>query len=434
MTTKDWKNKLADINYVQFQFTNIAGSLKAVEVPKKYAAKYLEEGLGIDGSSVGFAATEQSDLRIIPDLSTFHLLPWNTKIARVICDIFKTNGESFPADPRGILKRALAQAKIDFGFEFQVRPELEWYVMDPTGEPVDIGGYMDAPPLDAEIELRRKMTDLMMAFDIYPKMLHHEVGPAQMEIEFDMGPALLAADMTQTVKQIIRMTAAGAGYIASFIPKPYTTEAGNGLHVHHLITKDDANLFSAEDGDPSETLRYFVGGLLEHAPGMTAIFNPTVNSYKRLVPGHEAPVYMSWGIANRTALVRVPAYEKSARIEYRGADGSANIYLILGLLLATGLDGIRRKIEPIKPTRLNVDHLTNEQREEMGIKRTPETLKEAVQALNNDKFLCTFLGPEFLEIFNQAKKTEWNEYTKNVRNPKTDEVTHWEFTQMFERI
>jgi glutamine synthetase len=201
-----------------------------------------------------------------------------------------------------------------------------------------------------------------------------------------------------------------------------------------MLYKDGKNLFSAEGGVPSETLRHFVGGLLKHAPGLTAIFNPTVNSYKRLVPGHEAPVNISWGIANRTALIRVPGYEKSARIEYRGADSSSNIYLLLALLLVSGLDGVKNKIEPIEGTTLNVDNLTEEKRKEMGVKAVPKNLDEALKALNSDKYLCDFLGPQFIEIFNKTKKKDWEAYVKNVRNPNTEEVTEWEFNEMFERI
>jgi glutamine synthetase len=428
------KKVLAEIDYVQFQFTNIFGQLKAVEVPKKFAEKYLAEGLGVDGSSIGFLMTEQSDMRIKPDLTTLHVIPWDPRIARVICNITDNSGNPMPSDPRSILQKAIKFAKEKHNVEFKVRPEIEWYVMAPDGEPVDIGGYMDAPPLDAEIELRRSMVDFMMDFDIYPKMLHHEVGPGQMEIEFSMTDPLIAADMTQTVKQIIRMVSWNAGLVASFMPKPYTTEAGNGLHVHHMLYREGENLFSAADGVPSETLRHFVGGLLKHAPGLSAIFNPLVNSYKRLVPGHEAPVFISWGIANRTALIRVPGYEKSARIEYRGADSGANIYLVLALLLMSGIDGIKNKIEPIEGTTLNVDRLKDEKREEMGITRTPTNLKDALSALNSDKYLCDFLGPQFLAIYNSKKKKEWDAYTKAVKNPLTDEVTEWEFNSMFERI
>lgn len=431
--SQDVSKILSEIDYLQFQFTNIVGELKAVEVPKKYAEKYLKEGLGIDGSSIGFLATEQSDMKIKPDISTLHILPWDPRIARVICDIYDINGNPLQSDPRSILKRAMKKAK-DSGLSMKARPELEWYLMDFDGEPADIGGYMDAPPLDEEIELRRLMTDFMMEFDIFPKMIHHEVGPSQHEIEFVMIDSLLAADMVQTVKQIIRMVAWNANLVASFMPKPYTGQAGSGLHVHHMLFKGKENLFNAEDGTPSETLRHFVGGLLKHAPGLTAIFNPTVNSYKRLVPGHEAPVYISWGFANRTALVRVPGYEKSARIEFRGADSAANIYLVLALLLAAGLDGVEKKIEPIEGTTLNVDHLTDEKRKEMGIKRAPKNLKEALAALNADKFLCDFLGPQFIEIYNRTKTKEWEEYIKETRNPNTEEVTEWEFQTMFERI
>lgn len=431
---QDASKILSDIDYLQLQFTNIAGELKVVEVPKKFAEKYLKEGLGIDGSSVGFLATESSDMRVIPDVTTLHVIPWNNRIARVVCDIYDTNGQPLRSDPRSILKRAINMAKLEFGFEMQTRPELEWYIMDQEGEPCDIGGYMDAPPLDSEIELRRMMTDFMIGFGIHPKMLHHEVGPGQMEIEFPMIDPLTAGDMVQTVKQIVKMVSWNAGLVACFMPKPYTTEAGNGLHVHHMLFKGEENYFNAEGGKPSDTLKYFVGGLLKHAPGLTAIFNPTVNSYKRLVPNHEAPVYIAWGLANRTALVRVPGYEKSARIEYRGADTSANIYLVLALLLAAGLDGVRNKIKPIEGTQLNIDKLTDEKRTEMGITKTPSTLKEALVALNADKYLCDFLGPQFIEIFNKTKNMEWEEYEKNVKNTNTEEVTEWEFNQMFERV
>ncbi|HUT81756.1 MAG TPA: glutamine synthetase family protein [Candidatus Bathyarchaeia archaeon] len=424
---------LSEVDYVQFQFTNILGQLKAVEVPKRLAEKYLEEGLGIDGSSIGFLLTEQSDMRIKPDLSTLQIIPWDTRAARVICDIYDLNERPLECDPRSILKRAINSAKIDFNFDFKVRPELEWYVMSPDGEPADIGEYMDAPPHDSEYELRREIVDYMMELGTFPKMLHHEVGPGQMEIEFEMTEPLLAADMVQTTKQIIKMVAWNNGLVASFMPKPYTTEAGNGLHVHHMLFKNNENIFSAKGG-VSQTLKYFVGGLLKHAPGLTAIFNPTINSYKRIVPDHEAPVYISWGIANRTALVRVPGYEKTARIEYRGADTTANIYLLTALLLVSGLDGIRNKIEPIEGTSLNVDRLTNEKREEMGIRKTPSTLKAAIEALNADKFLCDFLGPAFIEIYNKIKRNEWEAYTKHVKNPESIEVSEWEFNEMFERI
>ncbi len=424
---------LSEVDYVQFQFTNIQGQLKAVEVPKKFAEKYLDEGLGIDGSSVGFLMAEQSDMRIKPDLSTFQIIPWDTRAARVICDIYDLNDKPLECDPRSILKRAINSAKIDFNYEFKIRPELEWYFMSPDGEPADIGSYMDTPPHDSEYDLRREIVDYMMELETFPKMLHHEVGPGQMEIEFEMTEPLLAADMVQTTKQIIKTVAWNNGLVASFMPKPYTTEAGNGLHVHHMLYQNKDNIFSAKGG-VSQTLKYFVGGLLKHSPGLTAIFNPTINSYKRLVPDHEAPVYISWGLANRTALVRVPGYEKTARIEYRGADTTANIYLLTALLLASGLDGIRNKIEPIEGTTLNVDRLTNEKREEMGIRKTPATLKAAVEALNDDKFLCDFLGPTFIEIFNKLKRIEWEAYTKHVKNPETIEVTEWEFTEMFEKI
>ncbi|MEA2070883.1 MAG: glutamine synthetase family protein [Asgard group archaeon] len=431
---QDKKEIISEIDYLQFQFTNIEGQLKGVEVPQKYAEKYLEEGLGVDGSSLGFLATQQSDLKIQPDLNTLHVLPWNERIARVICDVYKTDGTPFSSDPRGLLKKAINMAKLDFNCELKARPEIEFYVMDMNGEPIDIGGYMDTPPLDAEINLRRIMADFMMDFDIFPKIIHHEVGPAQMEIEFTMLDPLYAADMTQTVKQIIKLVSWNTGYIASFMPKPYTTEAGNGLHVHHMLYKNGENLFNASGGTPSDTLRYFVGGLLKHVQGLTAIFNPTVNSYKRLVPGHEAPVYGSWGIANRTALIRVPAYEESARIEYRGADTSANIYLLLALLLAAGLDGVKNKIEPIEGTTLNVDKLSDDERKEMGIIKTPNNLKDALQALQNDSYLCNFLGDEFIESFRTSKQKQWKEYVKNVKNPKTNEVTKWEFQTMFERV
>ena len=423
--------KEKEIEYIQFQFTTIFGDLKAVEFPVKIWDT-MKNGTGVDGSSLGFLSTEQSDMKAVPDYSTFAILPWEPRVARFICDMYDNHGNPHPADPRSILKRVINKAE-KMGFNYKTRPELEFYFLDSEGEPFDNGLYMDTGPFDPLASLRREITDDMIEMGMGVKTIHHECGNGQHEIEFTTLDALHQADNVQTAKLIAKTRALFNGVICTFMAKPILDQAGSGLHIHQYLTKDGENAFSDEKEKISDTLKFFVGGILEHVDEITAFLNPTTNSYKRLVPGHEAPVYKSWGVGNRTALIRVPGYENKARIEYRAADAATNIYLASALLLAAGLDGIEKKIEPIKPTTKNIENLSDKEREDMEITGLPRTLEEALNYTEKSSFVREILGDLIVDIFIREKRKEIKKL--NSTNPKNDydELT-WEYEQYLERV
>jgi len=419
------------VEFVQFQFTTIFGDLKSVEFPVEIWDD-MKEGTGVDGSSLGFLATEQSDMKIVPDLDSIAILPWEPRVARFICDIYGNDNLPHPTDPRNILKRVIQQAR-EMGFEYQTRPELEWYFLDYDLEPFEEAEYMDTLPFDELGYLRRNIASDMLNMGIKVKTIHHEVGYAQQEIEFLVLDALIQADNTQTAKLIIKAESLFNDLVGTFMPKPFPDLAGSGLHIHQYLTKNGENIFSDKDKGISDSLRYFVGGILNHVNAMTALFNPTTNSYKRLVPGHEAPVYKSWGVANRTALVRVPGYEKSARIEFRATDAGANIYLASALLLAAGLDGIKNKTEPIEPTLKNIEDLTEEERNQMGITKLPGSLSEALDVLEKSTFVKEVIGEEYLKIFLEVKRKECKEYEEAQAKGEEEEWA-WEYEKYLERV
>lgn len=432
-------NEMSDLNkfflenkieFIQFQFTTIFGELKSVEFPANIWEE-MQEGSGVDGSSLGFLQTEQRDMKIIPDLKTVSIIPWEPRIARFICDIQKNDGTPHPTDPRSILKKAISHAN-NLGFEFKTRPELEWYFLDEELDPVEDGEYMDTLPFDILGTLRRNMANDMLEMGIPVKTIHHECGHAQQEIEFGILDALKQADNTQTAKLIIKANSLFDGVIATFMPKPFEDLAGNGLHIHHYLTQNGVNIFSDEEKGISDNLRYFVGGILENVDAMTAIFNPTTNSYKRLVPGHEAPVFKSWGIANRTALIRVPGYEKKARLEFRATDCATNIYLASALLLAAGLNGMKKKIEPIQPTAKNIEKLTVQERNEMGITQLPSSLREALDHFESSTLVSEVLGKEISDIFLEVKRKECKDYSEAKSTSKEAEW-EWEYLKYLER-
>ncbi|MFW9852886.1 MAG: glutamine synthetase family protein [Candidatus Thorarchaeota archaeon] len=418
------------INFIQYHFTTIFGELKSVEFPVNIWDE-MKKGTGVDGSSLGFLETEQSDMKIIPDFSNVAILPWDQDIARFICDIYGNDGKPHPTDPRSILKKTIKNAN-DLGFEYKTRPELEWFFLDYDLEPAELGVYMDTLPFDTMGSLRRTIANDMLSMNIPVKTIHHECAFGQQEIEFKVLDALKQADNTQTAKLIIKAEATFEELISTFIPKPFPDQAGSGLHIHQYLTKDDKNIFSDEQTGISDTLRYFVGGILEHVDAMTAIFNPTTNSYKRLIPGHEAPVFKSWGVANRTALIRVPGYEKKARIEYRATDGATNIYLASALLLAAGLEGVKKKREPILSTTKNIEKLTNQEMKEMGITRLPSSLDEALDNLEQSDFAKEVVGKDILEIFLEVKRAECKGYQEAKASGKDEEWT-WEYEKYLER-
>ncbi|MFW9830021.1 MAG: glutamine synthetase family protein [Promethearchaeota archaeon] len=398
------------IDYIQFHFTTLLGGFKQVEFPAKIWEE-MKDGAGIDGSSIGFLKTEQSDMQIVPDLNTFTVIPWNTRIGRFICDITDNKGNIYPMCPRGILKKQLNLAN-SLGYEFLTRPELEWYFLTNDLKVADNGTYMDMPPKDHLHELRRQITDDMLEMGIGIKTIHHEVASGQHEIEFLSYNALYQADNVQTAKLIIRTESSYDDLIASFIPKPFSSQAGNGLHIHQFLTKEGRNIFADEEHGISDLLRYYIGGIQKHVNAITALLNPTTNSYKRLIPNHEAPVYNTWGIGNRTAMIRVPGYEKSARVEYRAGDASMNIYLGTALLLASGLDGIKNKTEPNSPINENIDNLSSEKREYLGIKQLPRSLDQSLRAFKVSHLLKEALGKDIIKRFIEIKEKELEEYNK----------------------
>ena len=422
--------KEKQVKFVQFQFTTIFGDLKAVEFPSNIWDE-MSGGTGVDGSSLGFLETEQSDMKVIPDYNTLGIIPWEPRIARFICNIYGNDGNPHPTDPRSILKKVIKQAN-DLGYSYKTRPELEWFFLDEDLEPVENGQYMDTLPYDVLGVLRRSIALDMIAMNIPVKTIHHECADGQQEIEFMVQEALIQADNTQTAKLIIKSEALFDEVIATFMPKPFPELAGSGFHIHQYITKDGKNIFAGEEEGISDNLKFFVGGILEHVDAMTAFFNPTTNSYKRLVPGHEAPVFKSWGVGNRTALIRIPGYEKKARIEYRATDGATNIYLASALLLAAGLEGIKKKIEPIPPTTKNIEKLKEVERKEMGIKQLPMSLDEALDNLEQSSFVSEILGKEIVEIFLEVKRNEVRQFSE-AKSKGLDEEWEWEYNKYLER-
>jgi glutamine synthetase len=416
------------IDYIQFQFTTILGEFKAVEFPVKIWDE-LEEGTGIDGSSLGFLSTEQSDMRIAPDLNTFCILPWIPKVGRFICDLTDNKGISYASCPRGVLKRIILKAK-SLGYEYRTRPELEWYFITKDLKPGDKGTYMDMFPKDKFQELRRQITDDMMDMNIGVKTIHHEVGLGQQEVEFIADDALKQADNLQTTKLITRVRAWYKDLISTYMPKPFKNLAGNGLHIHQYLTKNGENIFSDKEKGISNTLRYFIGGIQYHIKSISAILNPTTNSYKRLIPHHEAPVYISWGIGNRTALLRVPGYESSARIEYRAGDAMMNIYLGSAILLAAGLNGLKKKIEPNQPISKNVDLISDEERKQLKIEKLPGSLEESLQAFEKDDFIKKTLGKDLMKSYLNLKYEELAEFELAKSNGNEKE---WEYNKFLER-
>ena len=416
--------KEKSIDYIQFQFTTILGEFKAVEFPTKIWEE-LKSGTGIDGSSLGFLTTEQSDMRIVPDLSTFNILPWNQRVGRFICDLTNNKGRSYPSCPRGVLKKIISKAK-SLGYEYQTRPELEWYFITKDLKPGDNGKYMDMLPKDKFQDLRRQITDDMMNMSIGVKTIHHEGGLGQQEVEFIADNALKQADNVQTAKLITKVRAFYKDLVSTYMPKPFDHLPGNGLHIHQYLTKNGENIFSDKEKGISDILRYYIGGIQYHISAISALLNPTTNSYKRLTPHHEAPVYVSWGVGNRTALLRVPGYEDSARIEYRASDAMMNIYLGSAILLAAGLDGIKNKIEPNQPTSKNVDLLTIEERKNLAISKLPEGLENSLEAFEKSKLIEKTLGKELMKIYLDLKYIELQEFelAKSNKNEK-----EWEFNK-----
>lgn len=414
------------VKFVRLQFTDIFGVLKNVSITVEQLDKALNNELMFDGSSIeGFVRIEESDMYLRPDPSTFVVFPWKPKdgaVARLICDIYNTDGTPFIGDPRHILRSAIDEAT-SMGYTMNVGPEAEFFLfhVDEEGKPTTIthdqAGYFDLTPVDFGENARRDMvlTLEQMGFEI--EASHHEVAPGQHEIDFKYSDALDIADKVVTFKFVVRTIAQRHGLHATFMPKPIFGIAGSGMHLNQSLMKNGQNAFFQPDSPNmlSQDCLHYIGGLLKHIPAITAIINPTVNSYKRLVSGYEAPVYIAWSYRNRSPLIRVPAKrDQSTRIELRSPDPSCNPYLALAVCLRAGLDGIKNRIEPPASCDRNIYELTPEERRELRVDTLPENLQEAMRYLEQDEVIKEALGPHLLNRYIEAKKIEWDAYRMHV--------------------
>lgn len=413
--------------FVRLQFVDIHGTPKNMAVPlvkPDDMEDILKDGLLFDGSSVaGFVNINESDLIIKPDPETFSHLPWRPEekgVCRFICDIYWPDGKPFEGDPRYILKRTLEKAKND-GYEYNVGPEPEFFIVEKDEDgrihPHDNGVYFDVEPVDQGTDMRRELVLGLEELKFEVEASHHEVAPGQHEISFKFDDALKTADAVITFKQAIKAIVDKMGYLVTFMPKPFFGENGSGMHCHQSLFKHSENLFYDPEGKNqlSQEAMYFMGGLLKHSPALACVVAPTINSYKRLVPGYEAPVYISYGLKNRSTLVRVPASRgKGTRIEFRCPDPSCNPYLAFAAMLEAGMDGIKNKVDPGEPVEIDVFGLDESGLEEMGIKTLPSSLWEAYHALEKDEVIKNALGEHIYPQFYQLKRKEWDDYRIQV--------------------
>ena len=421
------QSKEHNVRFVRLWFTDILGFLKSFAVTVDELETSMVDGQGFDGSSIqGFARIDESDMVAMPDPDTFAILPWRTRetgaVARMFCDILQPDGSPYAGDPRYVLKRALQRAA-DAGFTYYVGPELEFfYFSDSSGKPkvLDRGGYFDLTPLDIASDLRRETVLTLEEMGIGVEYSHHEVAPSQHEIDLRYTDALTMADSAMTYRLVVKEIALKHECYATFMPKPLFGENGSGMHTHQSLFRGDQNAFfdaGAED-HLSTVARQFIAGLLEHAREITVVTNQWINSYKRLVPGYEAPIYVSWARRNRSDLIRVPVYkpgrEYATRIEYRAPDPACNPYLAFAAMLAAGLEGIEKGYECPPPVERNVYEMAAEEREEAGITQLPGDLWEAIEVAESSELLQRTLGDHVFEKFIENKKIEWDQYRIRV--------------------
>lgn len=436
-TKEEIKQIVADENveFIRVTFTDVLGAIKNVEVPTSQLDKVLDNDLMFDGSSIeGFVRINESDMYLYPDLSTFMIFPWATdghggKVARLIADIFTADREPFAGDPRHALRTVLTEAR-EAGFtSFNVGTEPEFFLFkldekgNPTTELNDKGGYFDLAPLDMGENVRREivLTLEKMGFEI--EAAHHEVAEGQHEVDFKYASALEAADNIQTFKLVVKTIARKNGYFATFMPKPVAGINGSGMHTNMSLFTKEGNAFEdvSDEMGLSKAAYNFLGGVLEHATAFTALANPTVNSYKRLTPGFEAPVYVAWSASNRSPMVRVPASRgQSTRLELRSVDPTANPYTSLAAILASGLDGIKRELEPLASVDKNIYLMDEIERERAGITDLPDTLLAAVRELAADDVVRAAIGEHIANKFIEAKKIEYTSYRQYVSQWETD--------------
>jgi glutamine synthetase len=427
------KAKEADVKFVRLQFTDIFGVLKNVAITVEQLEKALDGEMMFDGSSIeGFVRIEESDMYLIPDPNTFAVFPWRPRegsVARLICDVYNHNGTPFEGCPRNTLKRALTEA-LELGFTLNVGPEAEFFMFltDAEGKPTTIthdkAGYFDLTPVDLGENARRDMVLTLEELGFEIEASHHEVAPGQHEIDFKYDEALNIADKIMTFKFVVRTIAQRHGLHATFMPKPVFGIAGSGMHMNQSMFKNGQNAFFDNNAPDqlSDICRYYIGGLMKHARAIAAITNPTVNSYKRLVPGYEAPVYIAWSARNRSPLIRIPAKRgASTRIELRNPDPSCNPYLAIAVALKAGLDGIKNKIQPPPPTDKNIYEMTQEERVAEGIGNLPASIYEAIEELSKDEVVKAALGNHTYNRFVEAKMIEWERFRVMVHPWELDE-------------
>ncbi|MBD5444783.1 MAG: type I glutamate--ammonia ligase [Lachnospiraceae bacterium] len=427
-----------DVEFIRLQFTDIFGNLKNVAVTVSQLEKALDGECMFDGSSIeGFARIEESDMYLHPDFSTLNIFPWRPqqgKVARFICDVYRPNGTPFEGDPRYILKRAIKEAE-SLGYVFEVGPECEFFLFNtdenamPTTNTHEQAGYFDLGPVDFGENARRDMVLTLEEMGFVIEASHHEVAPAQHEIDFRYDEALVTADNIMTFKLAVKTIAKRHGLHATFMPKPKYGVNGSGMHINMSLSKDGKNIFADKNDKNglSKEAYYFIGGIMKHMKGMTAITNPLVNSYKRLVPGFEAPVHIAWSVTNRSPLIRIPAsHGIGTRIELRSPDPSANPYLALAVCLRAGLDGIVNKIMPPASVDCNIFEMSDAQKKENGIEEIPGTLIEAIYDMEKDDLVREVLGEHTYTKYIAAKKAEWYRYRS--------QVTDWEINEYLNKF
>ncbi|MCQ5376696.1 MAG: type I glutamate--ammonia ligase [Candidatus Methanomethylicia archaeon] len=430
-----------DIKFVRLQFTDINGILKSLAVNSKNIEGIFENGQSFDGSSItGYRSIEESDMVLYPDPTTFSVIPWRAKeksSCRLLCDVYTPQNKRFEGDPRYVLEMALKRCK-DEGFTYFCAPELEFFILKEndgaTPMPIDLAGYFDFHPGDLTDDLRREIADSADAFGIEIEISHHEVALGQNEIDFRYDEGLVTADRAVTMKMVTKVVAAKNGYLATYMPKPFFGVNGSGMHVHQSLWDASAtkNMFYSDDesaGFLSEVARYAIGGQLAHGREMCGVLASWPNSYKRLVPGYEAPVYVAWAFKNRSPLIRVPNFggrRGAARFEIRCPDPAGNPYLQLAVLCSASIDGIKKKIDPGEPTELNVYKMSYEERKARGIVSLPESLKEALDEMERSEFMKMALGETVFDNYISVKRKEWDAYRT--------QVTNWEVERYIRRL
>ncbi len=415
-----------DVKFIRLWFTDLLGQVKSFAITDKELEGALENGMGFDGSSItGYQAIEESDMIALPDPDTFQILPWRPAekaVARMICDILSPDRTPYEGDPRYVLKKAIARAK-EMGFDhYYLGPELEYFYFktDVATEILDKGGYFDLTTLDGASDLRRETVLALEKMGIDVEYSHHEVAPSQHEVDMRYKDALTMADNVITYRVVVKEIASKFGVYATFMPKPIFGENGSGMHTHQSLFKGDKNaFFNAKSEDYlSDVAHNYIAGLLKHAREICAIFAQTTNSYKRLVPGYEAPVYVAWSRRNRSALVRVPLYhpgqEKATRCEFRACDPACNPYLTFAAMLQAGLEGIEKKYKAPKPMEQNLYHLTDSERKAKGIETLPDSLGHAISLAENSELVKKILGEHIFPRFITLKKKEWDDYRIQV--------------------